>query len=266
MSSSQLAPELLNSILTQLVTSETSAGLDFCNFSRCSRLFNSVSSDDALWRFLYLRRWRRHKSRAAHVELLLNDTASNSKSASLTCWKQRYGKRHLADRGALDNIRLMVNEPVGRYAEARNILQEAEMDVFDALLKYQDHLLGSIPLHEALSEKLWVKDVLDSLRRSEALQIWLQMIVTGGEVCSLGAISAFSGFRGCDRVELEDKLDLLAKDARKRLGEDYLATRPDQILVARKICEAMGSNGIVPSDTQDFHKLRNHFLNLVIDQ
>ena len=262
MASPQLAPELLNTILTWLEDSEASAGVALSRFSCCSRLFHSVGSDDYLWRSLYLRRWRRHKSQADHVELLLN----SSKSTSYVNWKKLYGQRHAADDAALKSVRRMVIEPVGRYAEARSILADVEMDVFDALLARQSRLQNTLPIYEALSEKYWVKDVLDSLRRSEALQTWLQMIVTGDETCTVTAIGAFSGFRGCDRVELEDKLESLTRYARRQIGTEYLESRPDQVEVAKKIYGAMKANGIISSALQDFHKLRNHFLNLVIDQ
>ena len=98
------------------------------------------------------------------------------------------------------------------------------MDVFDALLSYHLQMDRLTPHYAALSDKIWVKALLDALRRSETLQTWSEMSVDS-DAC-IAAISAFSGFRGADKLEVRDKLDTLASRVRSRLGVKYLASPP----------------------------------------
>lgn len=182
-------------------------------------------------------------------------------------WKAEYGQRDLQDRAALQCVRKMVAEPIGRYSEARYILEDAQLGVFDCLLNYQRHLSSDHPFHEQLSEKLWVRELLDALRRSEALQTWHKLLFEESRSeATVACIAAFSGFRGADSVEMQDKFENLANFTRMRLGAEYLKTYPDQIEVSKGICQAMAAKGIRPSTPQSFHRLQNAFLNLVIDK
>jgi hypothetical protein len=257
-----LPPELLSRVVEYLDPSLASSALDVCRLSQCSRLFHNVASDRQLWHELYIHRWRRHKSLASYYALLLRDGDDNSVN-----WKEEYGQRHIQDLAAIQSVGRMAGEPVGRYTEARYILEDAQMGVFDALLDYQNRLKTDHPFYDLLTEKMWVREVLDALRRSETLQVWHKLLFGGTDSQdTVACISAFSGFRGSDRVEMEDKLTMLADFTRNRLGVDYLASRPDQTEVARGICQAMAAKGIRPATPQTFHRLQNAFLNLVIDK
>lgn len=256
-------PELLSRIIGHLDPADVSTAIDLCRFSRCSRLFHNVASDRQLWRDLYSHRWRRHRSRATYIELLLRD----SESSEGVDWKAEYGQRSIQDRAALQCVRRMVGEPIGRYSEARYILEDAQMGVFDCLLSFQRKLANDYAFHDQLSEKLWVREVLDALRRSESIQTWHQLLFEESRSeATVACISAFSGFRGADRVEMEDKFASLAEFTRERLGVEYLHSRPDQREVSKGICQAMATKGIRPSSPQTFHRLQNAFLNLVIDK
>lgn len=255
-SAAQLAPELLTAIVEYLDPQDPVTGITISSFSQCNRLFRAIADDSELWKKLYRSRWRRHRHRSHHVELLLAHTGID--------WKSRYAERHTKDRHARQIVDNIVAEPVGRYVEAKPILVDYEMDVFDILLAHQKTLENQA-VYEALSEKLWVSDLLDSLRRSEALQMWMQMVASGREISTVAAIGAFSGFMGCDRAELEDKLDDLTRYTREKLQHVLATENPDQLQIARGICAALKDNGISAARPQDFHRLGNHFMNLVAD-
>lgn len=311
MAGARLAPELLRSILYSLDDSDPDTGVVLCRFSRVSRLFHAVAADDKLWKTLYSKRWRRHRSRAAYIDLLLGDGSSeqlrhqsklnagrrsdvnddddcggrgmastdsytetssqapddeNVRMHTLSMrWKRAYGDRHVTDGEALDSIQRITDDPTGRYAQARTILAGSRMDAFDALLAYQSDLLSRFPIHEALDAKVWVREMLDSLRRSEALQTWMEMVTSGGEISTVDAINAFSGFRGCDQVELQDKLESLTGEVRRNLGSEFQPGRSDILKVVQGICQTLSDRGIKPASFGDFHRLSNHFVNLVID-
>jgi len=259
----QLPPELLVRVIGYLDPADTDTALELCRFSECSRLFHNVASAKQLWRQLYSCRWRRHHNRTTFLELLLRD----SEDEEGTDWKSAYGHRHIQDRAALQCVKRMVGEPIGRYSEARFILEDAQMGVFDALLRYQRKLANDHPFHERLAEKLWVREVLDALRRSESIQTWHKLLFEQARSEAVVAcISAFSGFRGADSVDMEDKFERLAEFTRERLGQEYLRSLPDQREVSKAICQAMAAKGIRPSSPQTFHRLQNAFLNLVIDK
>lgn len=259
----QFPPELLSRVIAYFDPAASETALDLCRFSACSRLFHNVASDKQLWRQLYTNRWRRHRSEATFLELVLRD----SENEGGTEWKSVYGHRHIQDRAALQCVKRMVGEPIGRYSEARYILEDAQMGIFDALLRYQRQLADDYIFHERLAEKLWVREVLDALRRSETIQTWNKLLFERARSdATVACISAFSGFRGADRVEMEDKFQRLADYTRERLGQSYLASRPDQREVSKAICQAMAAKGIRPSSPQTFHRLQNAFLNLVIDK
>jgi hypothetical protein len=259
----ELPPELLARVIGYLNPADTSTALELCRFSACSRLFHSVAASRQLWRQLYISRWRRHRSHASYLELLLRD----NEDTEGTDWKAAYGQRHIQDLAALQCVKRMVGEPIGRYSEAKYILEDAQMGVFDALLKYQRQLANDYAFYERLAEKLWVREVLDALRRSESIQTWHQLLFErASSEATVSCISAFSGFRGADRVDMEDKFERLADFTRERLGVEYLNSHPDQREVSKAICQAMAAKGIRPSSPQTFHRLQNAFLNLVIDK
>ena len=254
---SKLAPELLTAVLQCLDASKPEAATTLCRFATACRHFEAIAGDPKLWKALYLSRWRRHRSRAEYLDLLLRDGAGTS-------WRAAYAKRHLQDSSAGHTIEAMCKATNGRFRLARDILKEHKMDVFDRLLAREEEL-QTLPRYIALNTRLWTSSLLGALRRSEALQVWMQMVTSGGEISFVTAIGAFSGFRGCDRHELDWKLDLLARRVEKSLGEEWLAKRPHQVDVAKRICEELFKSVAPATDDRDFLKLQNHFLNLVLD-
>lgn len=140
------------------------------------------------------------------------------------------------------------------------------MNVFDALLGYQSRLLATTPKHADLSAKLWVRQVLDALCKAETLKQWKEALLVDDPSDCISVILAFSGFRGCDKLALEDKLDGLAAAVKSRIGAAYLAERPDERELVKRICEALVEEGIAPAGGLDFHRTVNNFVNLVIDQ
>lgn len=255
--SSKLAPELLTAVLGFLDPWQPQTAITVTRFAIACKTFSAVADDAKLWRGLYLNRWNRHRSRAEYLDLLLRDGAGIS-------WKAAYGKRHRQDFAAVQTVEAMCTATNGRYTMAKDILQEYRMDVFDALLTLADRL-DAFPKYERLNERLWTREVLGALRRSESLQVWMQMVASGGEISFVTAIGAFSGFRGCDRFALETKLEALASSVRKSLGAQWLASQPDQVEVAKRICEEIGKSVAPATDDRDFLKLQNHFLGLILD-
>lgn len=264
--SAQLPSELLSYCLASLDPADPATAITLARFGASNRLFRSLAGDQRLWRRLYLSRWRRHKSMAQHIDLLLHDGDDNPDVGPRTCWKRSYGRRHRADRCALESVQKMAAEPAGKYLEARTILQDDEMNVYDALLTYQNDLVRSTPMYEKLGDKVWVQEVLDALRRSETLQTWSRMLNSGGQISFVEVISAFSGFRGADKVDMEERLDRLASHTEKSLGKAWLESKPDILEVVKGIIDCMDAQGLRGSRPADFHRLRNHFLNLVIDR
>ena len=140
------------------------------------------------------------------------------------------------------------------------------MNVFDALLGYQSRLLATTPKHADLSAKLWVRQVLDALCKAETLKQWKEALLVDDPSDCIGVILAFSGFRGSDKLALDDKMDELAAAVKSRIGAAYLAERPDERELVKRICEALVEEGIAPAGGLDFHRTVNNFVNLVIDQ
>ena len=253
----RLAPELLTAILVSLDASKPEAATALCRFATACRHFNAIAADPKLWKALYLSRWKRHRSRAVYLDLLLRDGTG-------TDWKLSYAERHRQDTAAIHTVEQMCEVTNGRFSLARDILQDHKMNVFDALLAQEAHL-QTFPRYMRLNARLWTASLLGALRRSESLQVWMQMITSGGEISFIHAIGAFSGFRGCDRYALEEKLETLASTIQANLGQEWLAKRPDQVEVAKRICEEMRKYVAPATDDRDFLKLQNHFLSLVLD-
>ena len=266
-----LAPELLSAILATLDPSKPLSGVTLVRFGLACRAFYAVADDAQLWKRLYLSRWRRHRSRAAHIALLLADSETTARADDgdagkrAGAWRSRYGDRHRRDRQAALSVDAIAQQPVGRYEHGRQILTVDRMDVFDSLLDYQASLASEWPAYTKLPERLWVSELLDALRRSETLGFWMDMVSSGGELSPLQAVGAFSGFRGCDSLELEETLDALSRRVLSAIGgTSYLDKRPDARDVALRVCEELNKFVAPAHGTREFLNIDNHFLNLTL--
>ncbi|ORY60395.1 hypothetical protein BCR35DRAFT_309183 [Leucosporidium creatinivorum] len=242
-----LPPELLTYILTFLSPQDSLSVPTLLACSLVSSSFLALARHSAVWR--PHAHWKRGT-------LLLQPNED-----AYLYYKRRSG----SDLEALKDVNTMASSGVGRLPLLERIRTTYGEEVVEALA---GKLEGKGETW--MTCRYWSEETRKGIARDIAVQIWKS--IQNGELDEAvgferGA-AAFAAFRGADPFDVLERyeisrhqplLDALAISTERLTAEAALPQ------IARDTCRYMRELGLKPANSQQFHHIDNHFLNLVWD-